>query len=146
MPQIIAGVDGSDHSQRALEWAVREATVQHLPLVVIAVYQTAANFWGSASAYPEDPDPAEHARKSAQAQADDALGSSGGPRPVSVTVRVASGTPADELLSSAGDADMIVVGSRGAGGFTRLQLGSVASHLAHHAPCPVVIIPAKERD
>lgn len=145
MPGIIAGIDGSGLSQRALEWAVGEAAARHLPLLVINVYQPAPRAWGTASADPEEPVLAEHARKAAQEQVDEAVARSGGSRLESVTVRVVSGTPAEELLSAAGDADMIVVGSRGTGGFARLVLGSVASHLAHHTHCPVVIVPAEDR-
>jgi nucleotide-binding universal stress UspA family protein len=146
MPGIIAGVDGSGHSQRALEWAVEESAARHLPLMVINVYQPVARSWGSAIDHPEDPVLAEDGRrKAAQAQVDEAVARSGGSHPESVTVRVVSGTPAEELLSTIGDADMIVVGSRGAGGFARLPLGSVASHFAHHAHCPVVIIPTEDR-
>ena len=56
-------------------------------------------------------------------------------------MRAVTGVPAEELLSAAADADMIVVGSRGAGGFKRLLLGSVATQVTHHAGCPVVVIP-----
>ena len=52
------------------------------------------------------------------------------------------GLPADEILTAAQDADMIVVGSRGAGGFKKLLMGSVSSQVTHHARCPVVVIPA----
>jgi nucleotide-binding universal stress UspA family protein len=58
---------------------------------------------------------------------------------------VVRGTSAEELLGAARDADMIVVGSRGAGGFARLLLGSVCTQIAHHAHCPVAIIPAEDR-
>jgi nucleotide-binding universal stress UspA family protein len=145
VPGIIVGIDGSGHSQRALEWAIKEAAGRHAPLTVIAVHQPVVGVWGSAVAHPEDQVHAEHARKAAQQQVDDALIQLGGSRPAPVAVRVVSGTPAEELLSAAGDADMIVVGSRGAGGFARLLLGSVATQLAHHAHCPTVIIPAEDR-
>lgn len=148
MPGIIVGLDGSSPSQRALEWAVRQAADRDLPLVAIAVYQAAVGVWGSAIDCPDDPVLAEHADKAAQAQVDEALaGAAGaaGSHPASVTVRAVSGDPAQELFGAAEDADMIVVGSRGTGGFARLPLGSVASHLAHHAHCPVVIIPAEYR-
>jgi nucleotide-binding universal stress UspA family protein len=144
MPGIIAGIDGSGHSQRALEWAVAEAAVRHLPLSVITVYRPLVAGWGPAISYPEDPVLAERALKTAQAQLDEALARSGGSSPPSVTVRAVVGCADDELLNAAGDADMIVVGSRGAGGFARLLLGSVATHLAHHAHCPVVIVPAAD--
>jgi nucleotide-binding universal stress UspA family protein len=58
-----------------------------------------------------------------------------------VTVRAATGLPAEALLEAAADADMLVVGSRGAGGFKRLLMGSVSTQVTHHAPCPVVVIP-----
>jgi nucleotide-binding universal stress UspA family protein len=64
-----------------------------------------------------------------------------GSEPPSVTVRAVTGRPGEELLSAATDADMIVVGARGGGGFKRLLLGSVSTQLTHHAHCPVVVIP-----
>lgn len=85
-------------------------------------------------------------RKAAQEATDNALQNlPAGNRPPSVTVEALNGVPTEELLKAAGDADMVVVGSRGAGGFTRLLLGSVSSQIVHHAHCPVVIIPA-DRD
>jgi nucleotide-binding universal stress UspA family protein len=59
-----------------------------------------------------------------------------------ITVTVVTGDPAEELVRASHDADLIVVGSRGSGGFGRLLLGSVGSQLTNHATCPVVIIPA----
>jgi nucleotide-binding universal stress UspA family protein len=58
-----------------------------------------------------------------------------------VTVSVSAGDPAEELVKAPRDADMLVVGSRGSGGFARLLMGSVSSQVTHHAACPVVIIP-----
>jgi nucleotide-binding universal stress UspA family protein len=62
-----------------------------------------------------------------------------------VTVQTVSGTPADELLNAARDADTLVMGSRGAGGFTRLLMGSVSTQVSHHAHGLVVIIPPEDR-
>ena len=59
--------------------------------------------------------------------------------------RLLDGGPAARLLAAARDADMIVVGSRGAGGFARLLMGSVSTQVSHHARCPVVIVPAEDR-
>jgi len=58
--------------------------------------------------------------------------------------RLLDGGPACRLLAAARDADMIVVGSRGAGGFARLLMGSVNTQVSHHARCPVVIVPAED--
>jgi nucleotide-binding universal stress UspA family protein len=145
MPGIIVGVDGSGHSGRALEWALNEAAIRQVPLTVLAVHQAVRGYWGGAVVYPEDHDLAGRVRAAAQEQTDKALAALGDARPASVTVRVVGGIPAEELVSASKDADLIVVGSRGTGGFTRLLLGSVSSQVTHHAHCPVVVIPAEDR-
>ncbi len=144
MAGIIVGIDGSAYSQRALEWAVREAAVRQVPLRVITVYRTSAGYWGGPS-YPQDRTFAERARQEAQEATEKALALLGAGRPERVTVEARSGIPAEELVGASKDADMIVVGSRGTGGFARLLLGSVSTQLTHHAYCPVVVIPAEDR-
>jgi nucleotide-binding universal stress UspA family protein len=57
-----------------------------------------------------------------------------------VTVTVTKGNPAEELVKAARGADMLVVGSRGSGGFGRLLMGSVSSQVTHHAECPVMVV------
>ncbi len=59
---------------------------------------------------------------------------------------LAEGSAAQALLQEAGKADLLVVGSRGLGGFRGLLLGSVSQQCAQHAPCPVVIVPSREED
>jgi nucleotide-binding universal stress UspA family protein len=88
---------------------------------------------------------AEHAHGMAQLEVDKVLGELGDARLESVTVQSVNGGPARQLLAAARDADMIVVGSRGAGGFARLLMGSVSTQVSHHARCPVVIVPAEDR-
>ena len=89
-------------------------------------------------------DLAEKARETAQEETDSVLEKIGAEaRPSSVTVRAVTGLPAEALLEAAADADMLVVGSRGAGGFKRLLMGSVSLQVTHHAHCPVVVIPAE---
>jgi nucleotide-binding universal stress UspA family protein len=68
-----------------------------------------------------------------------------GPRPESVTVKAVHGFVVDELINAGKGADMLVLGSRGAGGFTRLMMGSVAGQVAQHAYCPVLIVPPENR-
>jgi len=102
-------------------------------------------YWGGAVAFPEDHALAEKARKEAQEATDKALALAGAARPEKVTVEVLSGLPAEELVAVSKDADILVVGSRGTGGFARLLLGSVSTQVAHHAHCPVVVIPAEDR-
>lgn len=142
MPGILVGIDGSDHSLRALEWAAREAAVRDAPLTVLTVHQAIVGYYGAAIAYPYDEDFLARARKLAQEETDLVLGQlETGSRPRSVEVLAVAGLPAEEILRAGEDADMIVVGSRGAGGFMKLLLGSVSSQVAHHAHCPVAIIP-----
>ena len=124
---------------------MKEAAVRRVPLAVITVHEISVGYWGSGVTYPEDHAVAEHARRAVQLEVEKVLCELGESRPGSVTVQTLSGTPAHELLSAAQNADMIVVGSRGAGGFTRLLMGSVSTQVSHHAHCPVVIIPPENR-
>ena len=96
--------------------------------------------------YPGDQDRAGLAREAAQKQTDSIIESgTAESRPTQVTVEAVTGFPAEELLRASAGADMVVVGSRGAGGFRRLRgMGSVANQLTHHAHCPVVVIPDEE--
>ena len=146
MPGIIVGVDGSGHSERALEWAMKEAAIRHAPLTVLAVHQAAADIFGSIAKYPDDAAVTEKARDAAQAEVDKVLGMLGESRPESVTVKAVNGFPVEELVNASRDADMIVLGSRGAGGFARLLLGSVPTQVAQHAYSPVLIVPPENRD
>src|ERR1700761_6411367 len=126
MPGIIVGIDGSDNSRYALEWAVREAAVRRTPLTVLIVQQALAGYWGSPVEYPGDQELTERARKVAQEQTDSVLEKAGPEsQPPTVRVRAVFGVPADMLLQASMDAELLVVGSRGAGGFARLLLGSV---------------------
>jgi nucleotide-binding universal stress UspA family protein len=60
-------------------------------------------------------------------------------------IRAVNGFPPQELIEASRDADLLVVGSRGVGGFTRLLLGSISDHVMHHAHCPVVVVPGQGR-
>ena len=143
MPGIVVGIDGSDHSRHALEWAVSEAALRHAPLTVLTVNQAVAGYGGGPVEYPGDPDRARHAEEEAQKLTDSVIGGAGTEsRPLSVSVQAVTGFPVEELLRASGGADLIVVASRGTGGFKRLRMGSVATQLTHHAHCPVVVIPA----
>ena len=145
MSGIIVGVDGSGHSQRALEWAMHEAAVRQVPLTVLTVNEAVRGYYSSMAVYADDPVRTEDARKLAQAETDEVLARLDEPRPASVTVEAVHGFPVEELINAGKDADMIVVGSRGAGGFTRLMMGSVADQVAQHAHCPVLIVPPENR-
>ena len=148
MPGIVVGLDGSDHSHRALIWAMRHAAQQRVPLTVLAVRPDPVRpvtgvYWG-VHAYPEDSHNPEVVRKAIQ-QIVEQAGSEIGETAPQVTVNVVTGDPAEELIKKSHDADMVVVGSRGSGGFTSLLMGSVSSKVTHHAACPVVVVRADGR-
>lgn len=143
MPGITVGVDGSEPSRRALDWAVREAGLRGAALTVLAVHQVASNHWtGSPELYPADRPATEAIRRAAEDTVQKAVSRAGEPGPASVTVRAVSGLPAHELVGASSDADLVVVGARGGGGFAKLLLGSVSNQVVSHAACPVVVIPA----
>lgn len=144
MSGIIVGVDGSGHSQRALEWAMHEAAIRHVPLTVLTVHEALRGYYGHMVTYSDDPDRTEELRTAAQAETDKVLAALDGPRPDSVTVKAVHGFPVEELINAGKDADMIVLGSRGAGGFTRLMMGSVSGQVVQHAHCPVLIVPPED--
>lgn len=146
MPGILVGVDGSHHSERALDWAVKEAAIRHVPLTVLTVHQVPAGWLGHGlAAHPGDAHLLETTKTIAEEQVDKVLAGLAGPRPEPVTVQAVNGVPAEALLGAAADADMIVLGARGSGGFARLRMGSVSDQVAHHAHCPVVIVPHDDR-
>lgn len=141
MPGILVGIDGSAHSQHALEWAAKEAALRHTSLTVLTVHQAVAGFWGGTLHYAGDESLTEKARAAAQAETDKVLAGLGDVRPASVTVKATNGQPAEEILNEGVDVDLIVLGSRGGGGFSRLLQGSVSAHVAEHAKVPVTITP-----
>ena len=132
---IVVGVDTSDSSKEALRWAARQAELTGARLrVVIAWEIPTMAFWAP---LPEGLDLAKDAREALDKTLEEVLG----PEPkVSVSTVVVEGHPAPVLLEQSGDADLLVVGSRGHGEFTGMLLGSVSEHCVAHASCPVVVI------
>jgi nucleotide-binding universal stress UspA family protein len=145
MPGILVGLDGSNYSERALEWAAKEAALRNAPLRVLAVHTVPVGWSGRGVPDPVDNELVVSTKAAAQELTDKVLAGIGSARPTGVTVDAVNGIPADVLLRASEDADMIVLGARGGGGFARLRLGSVSDQVAHHAHCPVVIIPHADR-
>ncbi len=140
MPGIVVGVDGSTHSHKALAWAAQEAAIRNAPLTVLTVHQAVVGYAGGPTTYPGDQAETAQARDAAQAETEKVLSELSGGRPSDVTVTAVHGLPAQELVAASEGADLIVLGSRGAGGFARLLLGSVTAQVAEHANCPVTIV------
>lgn len=135
--KIVVGVDGSERSVHALRWALDEARLRDDAVDVIHCWHVA---------YAPDvsgmmPYPGDMLRGAAQSVlagvmsrvADEAKG-------LTVTSHVEECSGAAALIDASKDADLLVVGRRGHGGFVSLVMGSVAQQVASHARCPVVII------
>lgn len=151
MSGIVVGVDGSAESHAALRWAVEEARFRATSVEAVYVYEHTPSWlaYGYAEGIPvyspEPPaDPAtqqEAARGRAQRLLDEAVASLGRVDDVPIsTVAIEDRRPARALVEHSKRADMLVVGSRGRGGFAELLLGSVSHQCANHAACPVVIV------
>lgn len=135
--RIVAGVDGSEHSARALSWAVAEARVRGA--TIEAVHAWHAPYSMSFAPAAVDFSAFEGAARRLLDQIVDRARV--GAADVHIEPVLVPGFAADALLRAADGADLVVVGSRGVGGFRGLVLGSVSHQLAHHATCPVVVVP-----
>ncbi|MHA7145687.1 universal stress protein [Arthrobacter sp. TmT3-37] len=136
---IVVGVDGSDQSTCALLWAAQEAERRTAPLYVVTAYTVpvfAASSMDAGYATVDD----DVIRASAQSVLDDSLGHLDGIT-VDVHPRIETGDAAGVLLDLSEEAELMVVGSRGRGGFVGRLLGSVSSALPAHAKCPTAVIP-----
>jgi nucleotide-binding universal stress UspA family protein len=134
---VLVGTDGSPHAQAAVRWASEEAQRRGATLEVLHAYQ---EVWGADRHLPRE-NLLEVARSHAEeiiSDAEIAAHEVAGKVPVRAVASV--GHPVDILLRAAAHATVVVVGSRGLGGFTSLLLGSVGQGVAMHAPCPVVVV------
>jgi nucleotide-binding universal stress UspA family protein len=138
---IIAGVDGSEKSQAALQWAYDEATHHGASLTVVMTWHVPT--------LPQSPPYGALTEKDYESRPKmDALGVLEGmvakleKRTPEVDLRtsIEEGNPAKVLIERSKGADLVVVGSRGHGGFAGMLLGSVSQHLVAHAHCPVVVV------
>ena len=140
MTVIVVGVDGSDGSLQALDWAAEEAAstgrtlrVVHAwfePVVVAYPFAAGAAFETAAIEEAAEVVLEQGVDRARRAHPD-----------LRIERALVHGTAATVVLAEAGKADLVVVGSRGRGGFAGLLLGSVSQQVVHHAPCPVVIVP-----
>ena len=142
MPGITVGVDGSDNSYRALEWAMKEAALRQVGLKVLAVHEVAANQWTAhPMILPEDEAMTDQARSWTEEAISKVRGQLGSTQPASISVQAMSGFAAEELVKASHDSDLIALSARGSGRFSRLSVGGVADKVIHHATCPVVVVP-----
>lgn len=159
--RIVVGVDGSQGSDSALGWALAEARLREVPVHAVLAWQFQPG-WGDTgmgSMFPMGyspgsgmvpsglPDPAAAVSDVLDAAIGRATARDADNRrePVALTQEVVEGHAAEVLLDAVTDSDLMVIGSRGHGGFVGALLGSVSQHVVSHARCPVVVVPDRQR-
>jgi len=135
--QIVVGVDGSEPSLKALEWAIVEANLRSAELSIVTTWSYPIMAGTPGDIVPEDS--FREVCERIQAEPLKAAADAG----LTATGRIVRGSAVTVLLEAAESASLLVVGSRGRGGFTGLLMGSVSNQLVHHAACPVLVIRSK---
>ena len=136
---ILVGVDGSPSSRTALTWAAAEAAEHQADLVVLNVWERALlpPIGGPNVSQHDVVDPGRLAADNLVQVIKEVLGDD---PPVLVQPLIKAGNPAEVLIEESEDAALLVVGTRGRGGFAGLVLGSVSQHVAAYAKCPVAVV------
>jgi nucleotide-binding universal stress UspA family protein len=139
--RIVVGIDGSEGSLRALSWAGREARLRGAALEVVAVwtFPIPVLLFPAAPAFPEVETLANETHDLIDSALDKVAEDVAG---VSIERRAIEGSAPAVLLDRAKQADLLVVGSRGLGGFGGLLLGSVSQQCVQHATAPLVVVPS----
>ncbi|MEE1788592.1 universal stress protein [Streptomyces sp. SP17BM10] len=138
IPRIVVGVDGSPASEQALQWALDYARAIGGSVHAVTAWEYPAFYgWGGTSGPPDGFNPEDLAGRTLAEAVAKVAGDAPG---VPVNQSVMPGNATGSLLQAANGAVLLVVGSRGLGGFSGALLGSVSRHVTEHAPCPVVIV------
>lgn len=139
--RIVVGVEGSGGARAALRWAIKEARHRNATVDVVTAYSTTYVPASPDFNYvPLDPIDLEAEVKRMQDSIIDEVLAEVDSEGVEVRRRMVRGRAADTLIAESDNASMLVVGSRGRGGFRGLLLGSVSQQIAQHGSCPVVIV------
>ena len=133
--RIVVGVDGSVPSKAALAWAVKQARLTGATVEAVIAWELPATY-----GYPVPVSDMDYGGLAAEVLAGAIAKVSSADEPVKIRSTVAEGSAARVLLDASAGAELLVVGSRGHGGFVEALLGSVGQHCVHHATCPVVVI------
>lgn len=141
MKRIVVGVDGSQNSLAALHFAVEEGALRRATVEAVLAWHRPYTGDAWTMAIPIDIAGMEASYRSELDAIVDRVDASSLDDPI--TKILIEGSPAQALLDRSADADLLVVGSRGHGGFVGLLLGSVGNQVAAHATCPVVIVPGE---
>jgi len=144
--RIVVGIDGSQQSRTALRWAVDEAQRNGGEIDAVLVYGSGLA-WIDVGSDAQAMIVAQSAQR-AKEVLHDVLDTSDLPPDATARINplVVEGEPASALVELASYADLLVVGTRGRGGFTGLLLGSVSQRCAERSPCPVVVVPSPDAE
>jgi nucleotide-binding universal stress UspA family protein len=137
---IVVGVDGSDPGERALEWAIAEAKLRGVQLRLVSAWHVPAVVYGGPGFAPQIDEPLDKTFEEAAEEVVEAAAKRAREAGIEAETSVKQGQAAEVLMEAGTNADLLVVGSRGHGGFAGLLLGSVSAQCAHHAQCPLVIV------
>ncbi len=138
---VVVGFDGSPSATAALEWAARYAALTGARLRAVSAWGY-PNTLGYPIVYGN-----ENFEETARNTLHEAIGRVLVAHPgLAAEELVAEGTAIEVLLQEAKGASLLVVGSRGHGGFVGMLLGSVSAHAVHHAHCPVVVVRSETED
>ncbi len=143
--RVVVGVDGSPSARRALQIAAREASLRGARLEVVGVWAFPVYVDFVGGVYPLPGEVGTTIEREEELLAGE-VSAVLGPSATDVTLLTPCGHVAKELLAAAEGADLLVVGSRGKGGFRSALLGSTANYCAHHATCPVMIVRVEPHD
>jgi nucleotide-binding universal stress UspA family protein len=137
--RVVVGIDGSEHSQLALRWADFVARAMNCDLDVMIAWQLypGVGLGAGMASMPADWNPARYAEDAARHTVEEVFGTN---QPPTLRITVQEGSAARMLLEASRDARMLVVGSRGHGGFAGLLLGAVSAAASEHAKCPVLVV------
>jgi nucleotide-binding universal stress UspA family protein len=144
---IVVGVDGSEPARDALAWALAQARLRGSSVRVVCAWSIAMPVYsGMGLAVAGVPELEESFQLAAEQTLRETLASlTDEARGLRIETSAVGGMPARVLVDAAQGAELLVVGSRGHGGFTGLLLGSVSQQCAQHAPCPVVVVKDEPR-
>jgi len=137
----VVGADGSPASARAVEWAAAEAELRSASLEIVSVWEDPYRYWREGVPLAPGSDMEQAALRASTRVVEDAAEQVRAGHPaLEVWAHALEGSPADLLVERSAQAALLVVGTRGRGGFTGLLLGSVSQQCVTHARCPVVVV------
>jgi nucleotide-binding universal stress UspA family protein len=135
--RIVVGVDGSEASKDALQWAIAQAQRTGSSVIAIMTWEEPSAAYGFGMPMPTGFDLRSYYERALQGEVQEVTGERAG---VNVSAVVTEGDPAKTLVAAAKNADLLVVGTRGHGEVVGRLLGSVSEYCVTHASCPVVVV------